>query len=57
MIDEERATYERWLHAPQEHLAVFHRYVVPQIMQRRWGKLVLVGSPRACHVDHTQPDN
>lgn len=47
MIDEERETYERWLHAPQEHLAVFHRYVVPQIMQRRWGKLVLVGSPRA----------
>ena len=47
MIDEERETYERWLHALQEHLAVFHRYVVPQIMQRRWGKLVLVGSPRA----------
>ena len=24
MIDEERETYERWLHAPDEHLAVFH---------------------------------
>lgn len=45
MIEEERNTYERWLHAPQEHLEVFHRHVVPELMRRRWGKLVIVGSP------------
>lgn len=45
MIEEERETYERWLHAPQEHLTVFRRHIVPQLIQRRWGKLVIVGSP------------
>jgi ubiquinone/menaquinone biosynthesis C-methylase UbiE len=45
MIEEERETYERWLHAPQEHLTVFRRHIVPQFIQRRWGKLIIVGSP------------
>jgi ubiquinone/menaquinone biosynthesis C-methylase UbiE len=47
MIEEERDTYERWLHAPQEHLTVFRQHIVPQFMQRRWGKLIIVGSPVA----------
>ena len=47
MIEEERVTYERWLYAPQEHLTVFSHHVVPQFMQRRWGKLIIVGSPVA----------
>jgi hypothetical protein len=47
MIEEERVTYERWLYAPQEHSTVFSHHVVPQFMQRRWGKLIVVGSPVA----------
>jgi ubiquinone/menaquinone biosynthesis C-methylase UbiE len=45
MIDEERDTYERWLRAPEEYLAVIRRHVVPTLMRRRWGKLIVVGSP------------
>jgi len=45
MIEEERDTYERWLHAPDEHLRLILRYVAPQSVRRRWGKLVVVGSP------------
>ena len=45
MIEEERETYERWLNAPEEHLTVFHRHVVPEFIRRRWGKLIIVGSP------------
>jgi len=45
MIDEERETYERWLNAPDEHLQVIRRHVAPQVVRRRWGKLVVVGSP------------
>ena len=44
MIEEERVTYERWLNAPAEHLAVFTRHVAPEILSRRWGKIVLVGT-------------
>jgi ubiquinone/menaquinone biosynthesis C-methylase UbiE len=44
MIEEERVTYERWLNAPDEHLAVFTRHVAPEILSRRWGKIVLVGT-------------
>jgi hypothetical protein len=45
MIDEERETYERWLNAPDEHLEVIRRHVTPDFVRRRWGKLVVVGSP------------
>jgi ubiquinone/menaquinone biosynthesis C-methylase UbiE len=45
MIEEERATYERWLNAADEQLALVRRYVNPSILRRRWGKLVVVGSP------------
>jgi ubiquinone/menaquinone biosynthesis C-methylase UbiE len=45
MIEEERETYERWLNAPEEHLTVFHRHVVPEFIRCRWGKLIIVGSP------------
>jgi len=45
MIDEERETYERWLNAPAEHFQVISRHVAPDIVRRRWGKLVVVGSP------------
>ena len=46
MIDEERETYERWLKAPEAHLRLMRRYINPQILRRRWGKLVLVGAPQ-----------
>ena len=45
MIEEERETYERWLNAPRTHLGLIPRHVVPHSLKRRWGKLVLVGSP------------
>jgi ubiquinone/menaquinone biosynthesis C-methylase UbiE len=45
MIEEERDTYDRWLNAPDEHWAVIRRHVVPRLVRRRWGKLVVVGSP------------
>ena len=47
MIDEERVTYERWLHAPGEHLELLTRHVSPQLMLRRWGKIIMVGTPVA----------
>jgi ubiquinone/menaquinone biosynthesis C-methylase UbiE len=46
MIDEERETYERWLQAPEAHLRLMRQYINPQILRRRWGKLVLVGAPQ-----------
>ena len=45
MIEEERDTYERWLRAPAEHLTLILRHVRPRLIRRRWGKLVVVGSP------------
>ena len=45
MIQEERETYERWLHSPDELLGVIGRHVSPHVMRRRWGKLIVVGSP------------
>ncbi len=45
MIEEERETYERWLSAPAEHLALVERYVRPQVLRYRWGKIVAMGSP------------
>jgi ubiquinone/menaquinone biosynthesis C-methylase UbiE len=45
MIEEERGTYERWLNAPAEHLMLIQRYVSPSLLQRRWGKLIVVGAP------------
>ena len=44
MREEERETYERWLGAPDEILAIIRRHVVPQLLRCRWGKLVLVGT-------------
>jgi ubiquinone/menaquinone biosynthesis C-methylase UbiE len=45
MIEEERKTYDRWLNAPDEHMDVIRRHVMPRIVKRQWGKLVVVGSP------------
>jgi ubiquinone/menaquinone biosynthesis C-methylase UbiE len=45
MIEEERETYERWLRAPGAALEVLRKHVRPGVLRRRWGKLVLVGSP------------
>jgi ubiquinone/menaquinone biosynthesis C-methylase UbiE len=44
MREEERETYERWLNAPDEILAIIRRHVVPQLLRRRWGKLIVSGS-------------
>jgi ubiquinone/menaquinone biosynthesis C-methylase UbiE len=44
MREEERETYERWLNAPDEILAIIRRHVAPQLLRQRWGKLVVVGS-------------
>jgi SAM-dependent methyltransferase len=46
MREEERETYERWLNAPEEYLAVIRRHVTLQLLRRRWGKLVVLGTPR-----------
>lgn len=45
MVEEERQTYDRWLDAPDEHLALIERYITPHFLRRRWGKLIVVGSP------------
>jgi hypothetical protein len=45
MIEEERETYQRWLNAPEELLALIHKHVRPQIVHQRWGKLIVVGTP------------
>lgn len=44
MREEERETYERWLNAPEEHLALIRRHVAPQVLRQRWGKLIVLGS-------------
>jgi len=49
MIDEERDTYERWLKTPDEHLAVIRRHITTHLLERRWGKIVIVGSPASQH--------
>ena len=46
MREEERATYERWLLAPDLYLRLIERHVVPFLLRRRWGKLTVVGGPR-----------
>jgi ubiquinone/menaquinone biosynthesis C-methylase UbiE len=46
MREEERETYERWLSEPGEYLALIRRYVAPQLVRRRWGKLIVLGAPR-----------
>ena len=45
MIEEERDTYERWLGAPDDYLRLILRYVAPDVVRRRWGKLVVLGAP------------
>ena len=45
MIEEERETHDRWLNAPDEHFQLIRRRVTPHVVRRRWGKLILVGSP------------
>lgn len=42
MIEEERKTYERWLNAPAQTLALIHKHLTPQLVHRRaswfwWG--------------------
>lgn len=46
MIEEERETYERWLNAPEEYLVIIRRHIAPELLRRRRGKLVVVGTPR-----------
>lgn len=46
MFDEERDTYERWLNAPDECLDLIRQFVVPHLVRRQWGKLIVVGAPR-----------
>ena len=46
MTEEERDTYERWLRMPEDVLAIIHKHIVPQVLRRRFGKLVVVGTPR-----------
>jgi ubiquinone/menaquinone biosynthesis C-methylase UbiE len=45
MIEEEKETYERWLSEPRTHLRLITRHVAPTILRRRWGKLIVAGSP------------
>jgi ubiquinone/menaquinone biosynthesis C-methylase UbiE len=45
MIEEERETYHRWLDAPDKLLGLITRYVAPDILWRRRGKLTVVGRP------------
>jgi hypothetical protein len=45
MIEEERDTYERWLNAPDAYLRLIRCYVAPRLLRRRWGKIIVVGSP------------
>ena len=47
MIEEERSTYEQWLHAPDQCLQLFRRSVAPEILTRRFGKITVVGTPVA----------
>jgi ubiquinone/menaquinone biosynthesis C-methylase UbiE len=46
MIHYERQTYERWLSHPAFVLGQLSEAFVPEIIRRRWGKLVFVGRPR-----------
>lgn len=45
MHEEERETYERWLSDPDGYLALVTRHVTPHVLRRKWGKLIVVGSP------------
>ena len=47
MIQEERATYDQWLNDPDAYLGLIYAYVVPHLVRRRRGKLIIVGQPRA----------
>ena len=46
MLEEERNTYEQWLGSPERCLEIILKHVNPQILERRWGKLTVVGTPR-----------
>jgi ubiquinone/menaquinone biosynthesis C-methylase UbiE len=47
MIEEERQTYEQWLNDPDRYLATIRQHVAAQVVRRRWGKLIVVGTPSA----------
>ncbi len=46
MIEEEQDTYDRWLTAPDEYLRLIHRYFTPRLERKRFGKIVVVGTPK-----------
>jgi ubiquinone/menaquinone biosynthesis C-methylase UbiE len=45
MTEEESMTYFRWLTNPDELLNLITSYVTPEFLERRWGKLMIVGAP------------
>lgn len=45
MVENERDTYERWLSTPDQCLDLIRANVIPRIERRRWGKLIVEGSP------------
>jgi ubiquinone/menaquinone biosynthesis C-methylase UbiE len=47
MIEHERETYESWLAQPREVMAAFEAHFEPRRVERAWGKLMLLGRPRA----------
>lgn len=46
MTDCERVTYEQWLGMPDDILAIFDESFETVSLERRWGKLAYVGTPR-----------
>jgi SAM-dependent methyltransferase len=47
MTEEELETYERWLRAPYALLKLVRQHLVLEVERRRWGKLMVLGRPRA----------
>ena len=45
MIEEERQTYEQWLNDPDRYLATIRQHITAQVVRRRFGKLIVVGTP------------
>lgn len=46
MIEHEYVTYFQWLNQPKQIMAALDAYFVCQQVQRRWGKLIFIGSMR-----------
>lgn len=46
MYEEEHVTYDAWLAQSKDVLAMLKRHVTPSFLDFRWGKIMLVGTPR-----------